>query len=140
MGHATAKHRGGTLIGWECEFGHSHPSQSSAEGCNQDTFAVENRAKLDQAAQSRVRSIQDHPDYKKALVDAKALGAADDDTAEEVVLRNGIELVKNARAAVLALRIPVRKLSEPKQKDDPKQKGDPKDDPKKDDPSAQKTT
>ena len=126
MGHATQRVVGGIHVGWKCEFGHDHPSQFAAENCDTDKFSVTEREKLDRNDKQRVRQIQDHLDFKKALSDAKALGAADDTVAEEVVLRCGIEAVINARAGVLGLRIPEAKSKAPVKPEGSKPEGPPK--------------
>jgi hypothetical protein len=104
-GVATPKYRGGQLIAWNCIHMHDHANEAEAKNCDSEAFAKQNREKLDQNEKQRVRQIQQDPDFKKAISDAKALGAADDDAAEEVVLRNGILVVTSARKAVVKLGI-----------------------------------
>ncbi len=115
MGHATAKFRdGGRLVGYECNFGHVHGNSTEAVNCEPGKFAKANLEKLSDEEKARVRGIKESPDFAKALIAAKALGAADDDAAQEVVLRVGNEKILEVRADVGALMI--RTVAKPPEK------------------------
>ena len=120
MGQVTPIRRNGATVGYQCQHGHNHGSNVEAQTCDPDAFTEkQNALTKEEAAQRKIQIAQD-PDFSKAVVAAKQLGASEDD-AEGVVFKNGCAKVIAVRDSVAGLGIPKQK----KKADDP-----PKDPPK----------
>jgi hypothetical protein len=119
----TAKYEGGRLVGYTCGYGHTHTGQAASTGragisgqeeaiqCEKDPTAYteeENKRKKELEAQ-RESDIRNDPSFEQAVDAVQELGAKNDEDAEAVVIRVGIQPVLNARDAVRALKIPVAK-------------------------------
>ena len=100
----TRLYKNGAVVGFSCGLGHNHGSQTEAEQCDPQKYAVKQSAEQKEFEQNRRRQVAENPSYKLALLAAEQLGASEED-AKEVVLKNGCERVLAARDAVAGLGI-----------------------------------